>query len=112
MPTINVEAKLAGAAREGPRAELERQILPGYLRNCRWFGAKARHIREMRMVEQIPMADGAAQFWLLRVDYTDGAPDIYSLPVQVGDGRGGGCNRPQFSPGGHRAHRSATGGSL
>ena len=86
VPTINVEAKLPALLAKGPRAELERQILPGYLRNCRWFGAKARHIREMRLVEQIPMADGAAQFWLLRVDYTDGAPDIYSLPVQLATG--------------------------
>ncbi len=86
VPTINVEAKLPALLAKAPRAELERQILPGYLRNCRWFGAKARHIREMRLVEQIPMADGAAQFWLLRVDYTDGAPDIYSLPVQLATG--------------------------
>ena len=40
----------------------------------------------MRIVEQIALGDGAAQLWLLQVDYNDGAPDIYSLPVQVASG--------------------------
>ena len=60
--------------------------MPSYLRTCRWFGAKARSIREMRIIEQIPVAEDAGQLWLLQVDYTDGAPDIYSLPVQLETG--------------------------
>ena len=40
----------------------------------------------MRIIEQIPVAENAAQLWLLQVDYTDGAPDIYSLPVQLATG--------------------------
>ncbi|MDQ3415048.1 MAG: putative maltokinase, partial [Verrucomicrobiota bacterium] len=50
------------------------------------YGAKARSIREMRIIEQIPVAEDAGQLWLLQVDYTDGAPDIYSLPVQLESG--------------------------
>ncbi len=40
----------------------------------------------MRIIEQIPVAENAAQFWLLQVGYVEGAPDIYSLPVQVATG--------------------------
>src|SRR5947209_3717641 len=38
---------LTGSARR----DLERTILPNYLTGCRWFGAKARTIRELRIVE-------------------------------------------------------------
>ena len=82
-PTIDAEPNLSALLQNNHRARLEREILPEYLRTCRWFGAKARSIREMRIVEQIPLGDGAGQLWLLQVDYTDGAPDIYSLPVQL-----------------------------
>jgi maltose alpha-D-glucosyltransferase / alpha-amylase len=86
VPTIAVEANLQALLVDGQRARLEREILPEYLRTCRWFGAKARHMREMRIIEHIPIAEGAGQLWLLAVDYTDGAPDTYSLPVQVATG--------------------------
>ncbi len=87
VPTLDAEPNLSALFLNNQRARLEREILPDYLRTCRWFGAKARHIREMRIIEQIPVAEGAAQLWLLRVDYTDGAPDIYSLPVQLATGQ-------------------------
>ncbi len=86
VPTIEAELNLLALLHEKQRAQLEREVLPNYLRTCRWFGAKARSIREMRIIEQIPVSEGAAQLWLLQVDYTDGAPDIYSLPVQLTTG--------------------------
>ncbi|HXA08879.1 MAG TPA: putative maltokinase, partial [Chthoniobacterales bacterium] len=86
VPSLAVEANLQSLLADGQRTRLERFILPEYLNTCRWFGAKARKIREIRIIEQIPVAENAAQFWLLQVGYTDGAPDIYSLPVQVATG--------------------------
>jgi maltose alpha-D-glucosyltransferase/alpha-amylase len=86
VPSLAAEANLQTLLANGQRAQVEGAILPDYLRTCRWFGAKARKIREMRIIEQIPIAEKAAQLWLLQIDYTDGAPDIYSLPVQVATG--------------------------
>ncbi len=86
VPVLEAEPVLQTLLADGRRAQIERSILPAYLNSCRWFGAKARKIREMRIIEQIAMAENAAQFWLLQVDYTDGAPDIYSLPVQMATG--------------------------
>ena len=86
VPSLEAEANLQSLLADGQRAQLERSILPEYLNTCRWFGAKARTIRAMRIIEQIPVAENAAQLWLLQVDYTDGAPDIYSLPVQLATG--------------------------
>ena len=82
----DAEPNLPALLADGERLRLEHSVLPDYLRTCRWFGAKARKIRALRISEQIPVAENAAQWWLLQVDYTDGAPDIYSLPVQVATG--------------------------
>jgi maltose alpha-D-glucosyltransferase/alpha-amylase len=87
-PVIEAEPRLAALLQNAHRARLEREILPAYLRTCRWFGAKARSIREMRINEQIAVGEGA-QLWLLQVDYADGAPDVYSLPVQLVSGPAG-----------------------
>ncbi|MEO6871652.1 MAG: putative maltokinase, partial [Chthoniobacterales bacterium] len=86
--TLKTESTLPNLLADGQRARIERDVLPEYLLGCRWFGAKARAVREMRIVEQVAISDdaSAAQLWLLQVDYTDGAPDIYALPVQVATG--------------------------
>jgi maltose alpha-D-glucosyltransferase / alpha-amylase len=86
VPVIEAEPNLSALLYNNHRARLEREILPSYLRTCRWFGAKARSIREMRIIEQIPVAEDAGQLWLLQVAYADGAPDIYSMPVQLETG--------------------------
>src|SRR5437588_4310186 len=44
----------------GQCAAIEREVLPGYIRSCRWFGAKARTIRQMRIAEQIPVGHECA----------------------------------------------------
>ncbi len=84
-PTLAAEPSLTTLLADGQRARLERDVLPDYVRGCRWFGAKARSMRAMRVIEQISMSSSAeaAQLWLLQVDYIDGAPDIYALPVQI-----------------------------
>ncbi|MBA3831407.1 MAG: maltose alpha-D-glucosyltransferase [Chthoniobacterales bacterium] len=87
-PIIEAEPNLHALLADGQRARIEREILPEYLLGCRWFGAKARTMREMRIVEQVMMAEHeeAAQLWLMQVDYTDGASETYALPVQVATG--------------------------
>ena len=83
VPRIEAEPQLSALMANHERTRLEREILPAYLRTCRWFGAKARNIREMKIIEQIPVAEEAGQLWLLQVAYTDGAPDVYSLAIQL-----------------------------
>ncbi len=64
---------------------LEERILPRYLGGSRWFGAKARTIRGIRVIENISVSgpDDAmlVHLLLLEVSYRDGTPEIYSLPV-------------------------------
>ncbi|MEY2585880.1 MAG: maltose alpha-D-glucosyltransferase / alpha-amylase, partial [Verrucomicrobiota bacterium] len=78
-PAPNVAALLDN----GQRAAIEREVLPGYIRNCRWFGAKARTLRQMRIVEEIPVGGEGAAIWFVEVSYLEGATEVYALPVQI-----------------------------
>lgn len=64
------------------REKLE-AVLPDFLMQCRWFGGKARRIKsvEIERVIAIGHEGDAGCLLLLRVDYVDGEPDLYSLPV-------------------------------
>ncbi|MCS7051796.1 MAG: alpha-glucosidase C-terminal domain-containing protein, partial [Thermomicrobium sp.] len=63
--------------------------LPRYLRARRWFAGKARRIKQVRLSDQIPLAcDGqAATVLLVSVDYTEGDPELYVLPLALARGQ-------------------------
>jgi maltose alpha-D-glucosyltransferase/alpha-amylase len=88
VPMMEAPAKLEALLTNSARTRLEREILPGYIQNCRWFGSKARTLRQMRVIEQAPVsADaGAAQIWLVEISYLDGPTEIYTFPVQIATG--------------------------
>ena len=65
------------------RERLEEEILPRYLMGCRWFGGKAKTIRKVQIVEDIPMMKDSdvSHALFLQVKYTEGAQELYLLPV-------------------------------
>ena len=70
------------------RALLEREVLPGYIARCRWFGGKAREplgfkVREMVAVSAAP---DAARLALVEITYASGGADTYLLPLQIAAG--------------------------
>ena len=87
IPVLQARGGPDSLFRKGLRGTLEK-ILPAYLRNRRWFGGKARRIKWARVLEAIPLANGASRLHLLlvQVDYTEGDPEIYSLPVAFASG--------------------------
>jgi maltose alpha-D-glucosyltransferase/alpha-amylase len=71
---------------EGPaRAAIER-LLPGLLRSRRWFRGKARRIRMAEFIERIDVPQVDASIILVRVEYSEGDPEIYVLPVMLAIG--------------------------
>jgi maltose alpha-D-glucosyltransferase/alpha-amylase len=69
---------------EGKALEkLERKILPVYLKQRRWFGGKARTIRQVNVIEKIPIQETSSSAFLLfiKVKYSEGAAEIYSLSL-------------------------------
>jgi len=63
-------------------------ILPGFLQTCRWFGGKARTIQVTDIIELIPISGGPvdAQVAFVRVEYNEGDPEIYVLPIAFATG--------------------------
>lgn len=61
------------------------QALPGYIAPRRWFGSKARGIKAVRIVDVLLIA-GLAHLLLLRVDFNEGQPETYQLPLAFARG--------------------------
>ena len=65
-------------------AEFEQRWLPALLREARWFGGKAHPLRDVRVLEFLPLGDSAAgRLALLQANYADRPPEIYVLPLQL-----------------------------
>ncbi|MBI5369529.1 MAG: maltose alpha-D-glucosyltransferase [Planctomycetes bacterium] len=87
-PTLEVaggwEALFSGAG----RTRLE-ELLPAYLRTRRWFAGKARTIKAARVADAVPLGDvpPAARLCRIAVEYTDGSPESYFLPLALAESR-------------------------
>jgi maltose alpha-D-glucosyltransferase / alpha-amylase len=88
VPTMRASADVSAALNDSVRVQLENEILPDYIRNCRWFAAKARTLRHMRMREQSSVGSEAtaAQIWFVEVSYLDGPDEFYVLPIKLATG--------------------------
>lgn len=73
-----------GALTGRARSVLEQEVLPNYLTSCRWFGAKARRIREVRICEETDIA--GCRLLFLNVAYRHGASERYMLPLAFAEG--------------------------
>ncbi|MBW3619438.1 MAG: maltose alpha-D-glucosyltransferase [Actinobacteria bacterium] len=64
-------------------------VMPALLERQRWFGGKARAVRGCEIVDVIPLGDRAeaeVQVLIVRVDYIDGEPEEYVVPVAFAEG--------------------------
>ncbi len=65
------------------RRQLEKRILPGYMRSNRWYGGKSRTAVafEINRFPAIETGSDKAFLALIDVRYTEGLPDTYFLPA-------------------------------
>jgi maltose alpha-D-glucosyltransferase/alpha-amylase len=84
---LTVPSHWAEVVEEGRKAQLE-NVLPDYLKPRRWFGGKARGIKSLSVVEAVPVPydTDKAFLLLLQVEYVEGDPDVYTLPVAFAAG--------------------------
>ncbi len=82
LPTLFVSDKWQNIFASETRATLA-SVLPDYLRTRRWFGGKARTIQNVQVSEVIPVPykDSEAYIVLLQLDYTEGFPETYVMPL-------------------------------
>src|SRR5205807_4393090 len=58
-------------------------VLETYVRSRRWFSGKARTITSLQVTEVVELPDDAGQLTFLRIDYADGEPETYLLPLAI-----------------------------
>ncbi len=87
VPALTVSGSWENLLSDRNRPALVK-ILPDYLRSRRWFGGKARRIKEVSITETIPLQKGdfSARILMVQVDYTDGDPETYVLPLTFATG--------------------------
>ncbi len=83
IPQLRFDGSWESVFKGKSREKFEEEIIPKYLRSCRWFGGKARKIQVSTIVENIRMQVNSfiANILLIEVKYTEGSSDTYLLPV-------------------------------
>jgi maltose alpha-D-glucosyltransferase / alpha-amylase len=83
LPEFQVSSRWDQVLEEPFRERLESEVLPEFLPGCRWFGGKAKSLRDLRIVEKIPLSQDSVLSYLLFLEarYTEGGPDVYLLPL-------------------------------
>ena len=88
VPVIALVGAWEEAFQGEAKAALEK-LLPGYLRQWRWFGGKARQIRSIALTEVIrfPYDPSTAYWTFISVEYSEGEPETYVLPLTIAVGQ-------------------------
>jgi len=79
-PRLAVTGEWTAVFEGRARSALER-LLPDYLRTRRWFGGKARRIRNASIADALPLSGNPASavLVLVTVEYTEGDPETYAM---------------------------------
>jgi maltose alpha-D-glucosyltransferase/alpha-amylase len=86
IPLVEVGESWERFMRSEDRERLER-ILPSYLPRCRWFRSKAARIKSARIDDAVEVGeDSHAYLTLVDVEFGDGEPENYVLPLAVAEG--------------------------
>lgn len=89
------------------KATLE-SLLLAYLYQCRWFGGKARAIQSADIVEVIPIPyqETETNLIFIRLDYIEGTPETYIIPLGWGHGSDLSSDSPDSRKTQHRSINS------
>ena len=87
LPAVAVDKRWDEVLSGRARSAFE-ELLPAYLLGCRWFGGKARKLKGARIVDSVPLSgDGLeAALAFCRVEFFDGEPTTYLLPIACARG--------------------------
>jgi maltose alpha-D-glucosyltransferase / alpha-amylase len=99
LPLLTVRSKWQTIfTQKEAKAKLE-SILVDYIQTCPWFVGQDRTWRAGHILEAVPIPDptGDAQVVLFQVEYTEGFPELYVLPLAWGmEAAAGGIARVQI----------------
>ena len=83
IPELHTMVNWETILEAGMREKLEKEVLPEYLKSCRWFGGKGKIMQEISIVEHLPLLNNSNVSYLLflKVSYVEDTPDLYLLPI-------------------------------
>ncbi|MGA1826107.1 MAG: maltose alpha-D-glucosyltransferase [bacterium] len=83
IPEIRAKDDWHTILKADQREKFEQEALVRYVKTCRWFGAKAKTMRKLTIIENAPLTYGSrtCHVLLLEITYIDGVPDTYLLPL-------------------------------
>ena len=86
IPTLERPRSLSDLTETARSRELS-SILADWIQERRWFRGRGRRVRSARIVEMLPVNGTARRlaFVLLEVIYSDGDPELYSIPMGMAD---------------------------
>jgi maltose alpha-D-glucosyltransferase/alpha-amylase len=67
------------------RATLVR-VLPSFIESRRWFLARRRRVRGVSVQDYLPVQPAASYIVIVRIDYDEGEPELYTLPLALATG--------------------------
>jgi maltose alpha-D-glucosyltransferase/alpha-amylase len=88
LPRIDVAEEWAAALRDDGAKRLA-PAFPNFLKNKRWFGGKARRIKDVAVTDAVPVpvdGGGDVHITLVRLAYADGDPETYIVPIGFATG--------------------------
>ncbi|MGE0352699.1 MAG: maltose alpha-D-glucosyltransferase [Gemmatimonadales bacterium] len=87
IPSLRVRGGWEQVFRGATRQALE-NALPDFLRDRRWFAGKAREIADVTIQDVMPLngQGGDSVVLLVEVEYEDGTPDTYAVPILFATG--------------------------
>lgn len=62
------------------------KLLPKFLQTRRWYGGKTRTMTDLDVTDILPIREASASLVFVRIDYSEGDPDYYILPVATATG--------------------------
>ena len=85
LPLLEMSGPWDRELDERTRLGLENH-LASHIKTCRWFGGKSRPVRSVKIVDALPISFDGTRAWLniLEVQYGDGRPETYLLPLAFG----------------------------
>lgn len=83
LPEMRVKKQWKEIFEEEAKAYFEKKVLPGYIKTTRWYGGKARQLKNISIKENIliPVNDSHAYLLIIQVNYVTGTPENYILTV-------------------------------
>ncbi|MBI2704193.1 MAG: maltose alpha-D-glucosyltransferase [Actinobacteria bacterium] len=91
LPALSVAADWKQVLRgRGRSPATVTTVLPPFLARSRWYAGKARKIREVEVLDIVPARGtkgrAPALIALVHIDYTEGEPETYVVPLHVASG--------------------------